>query len=209
MQSDDAAAPAAAATQAGGPSADGPQAPAPAVQAAPAGGLTDQLVVQFPRAIPAGMERPYFLLGNARDPVYLWRWQSQPESATEMVGRGMSRLDPIAGDAMVSAQSVYDEGEWRVVFRRALAAPDTTNRITFAATQPIPVGFFAWDGDNGESGTRGSISTWYFIYLDQPTPGTVYATPVLAFILTAGLGLFAIGRAQRRGRDADAPKGGA
>jgi hypothetical protein len=63
---------------------------------------------------------------------------------------------------------------------------------------------FAWDGDNGEAGARGAISTWYFIYLDEPTSGTVYATPVVAMLLTAGLGVFAVGRAQRRERERDA-----
>src|SRR5690606_24257651 len=78
------------------------------------------------------------------------------------------------------------------------AADATADRLRFATRQPIPVALFAWDGDNGESGTRGSISTWYFVYLDEPTPKTVYATPVVAILLTAGLGIFVVGRAQRR-----------
>src|SRR5467141_3474141 len=38
----------------------------------------DQLVVQFPVTIPEGMERPYFLMGAATQPVYQWRWTSVP-----------------------------------------------------------------------------------------------------------------------------------
>jgi hypothetical protein len=183
-----------------GPDTDSASAPAQADPGAP-----DMLVVQFPRRVPSGMERPYFLMGNAREPVYLWRWQSDPEGAAELLGRGMARMDPLpgAGNALTGA-SLFDDGQWRVVLRRPLAAADSANAIAFAGQQPIPMALFAWDGDNGEAGARGAISTWYFIYLDEPTSGTVYATPVVAMLLTAGLGVFAVGRAQRRERERDA-----
>src|SRR6266550_7034241 len=41
----------------------------------------DQLAVQFPRHLPQGMERPYFLMGATTDPVYQWRWTSRPRRA--------------------------------------------------------------------------------------------------------------------------------
>jgi hypothetical protein len=62
----------------------------------------------------------------------------------------------------------------------------------------IPLAVFAWDGNNGEAGTKGSISTWYYIYLDQKTPSTVFATPIATIALTAGLGMLFVRRAQRR-----------
>jgi mono/diheme cytochrome c family protein len=181
------------------PAAQTPAATAPGAQPLPATGLSalpDVMIVQFPQRIPSGMERPYFLLGNTRNPVYLWRWQSQPDGVTEMLGKGIARLEPLA-DGGVTAQSAFSDGQWRLMLRRSIAAADSANRITFAPGQPIPMALFAWDGDNGEAGTRGAISTWYFLFLEQPTSGTVYATPVLAVLLTAGLGLFAVGRAQR------------
>jgi mono/diheme cytochrome c family protein len=200
-----------------GASAASTAAAPPAGQAAPVAAtqavatLPDVIAVQFPRRMPSGMERPYFLMGNAREPVYVWRWQSQPEGAAEMLGRGMGRLDPLPGGAnALSAQSVFDEGQWRVVLRRSIAAADTANAISFPGQQPVPMAVFAWDGDNGETGTRGAISTWYFIYLDEPTSGTVYATPLVAMLLTAGLGVFVVGRAQKREREhggAHAPNG--
>jgi hypothetical protein len=57
---------------------------------------------------------------------------------------------------------------------------------------------FAWDGSNGEAGTQGSIGSWYFLYLDQPTASTVYIAPILATLLTAALGVVVVRRAQRR-----------
>ena len=168
---------------------------------APGGGaeLPDAFALQFPFTIPTGMERPYFLMGNAREPVYLWRWQSRPSVPTEARARGFGRIEPLAvGEAPVRAEAVFDEGQWRLVFRRALVTPDSTERLQFRTGEAIPVAFFAWDGSNGEEGGRAAISTWYYVYLDRPTPGTVYATPAVAMLLTAGLGFGVVARAQRR-----------
>jgi len=169
--------------------------------AATPGPYPDAIAVQFPRRIPEGMERPYFLMGDAREPVYLWHWQSEPESATERLARGLARMEPLpAASQRLEARATFDQGEWRIVFRRPLTAADSARQLTFRTGQAIPVAFFAWDGSNGETGTRGAISTWYFLYLEEPTPPRVYATPVLATLLTAGLGLVAVVRAQRRAR---------
>ncbi|HEX7090930.1 MAG TPA: c-type cytochrome [Longimicrobiales bacterium] len=175
--------------------------------------LPDAIAVQFPRTIPRGMERPYFLMGDARQPVYLWRWQSVTEAgvggaqapsegvAVEATARGLARIEPLpATSRSLSWDATFDQGEWRLLLRRPLATADTVNQLQFRPGEPIPIALFAWDGSNSEEGTRCSIGTWYFIYLDQPTPGTVYATPVVAAVLTAGLGLVAVVRAQRRER---------
>ena len=160
----------------------------------------DAIAVWFPRKIPSGMERPYFFMGNTREPVYLWHWQSRGP-AQEMLGRGPGSMDPLPAGNGLAAQSVFDRGQWRVTLRRPLAATDSTNALSFASGQPIPVAFFAWDGDNGEHDTKGALSTWYFVYLGEPTPKSVYTTPLIATLLTAGLGFFFVGRAQRRERE--------
>jgi DMSO reductase family type II enzyme heme b subunit len=162
----------------------------------------DALAVWFPRHIPAGMERPYFFMGNARDPVYLWRWQS-PGEATEMQGRGPGILSALPTGNGLAAQSVFEDGQWRVLFHRPLTVMDSANAIALRVGQPIPVAFFASDGDNAEDGTRGSLSTWYFVYLGEPTSNSVYLTPLVATLLTAGLGLFVVRRAQKRERERD------
>src|SRR5690606_14302747 len=48
-------------------------------------GAPDQLVVQFPQTLGAGLERPYFLQGDQRRPAYLWSWRSDQDRAVEMV----------------------------------------------------------------------------------------------------------------------------
>ena len=158
----------------------------------------DQLAVQFPVTIPTGMERPYFLMGSPNAPVYQWRWTSAAKTAA-MAGlaRGVERFDSLPGSG-VGAQATYDAGQWRVVFTRALASPDTARQLPFRSGRAIPVAFFAWDGSNGEHGTRMAISTWYFLALDEPVPARVFISPVLAMMLTLGLGLLVVWRAQQK-----------
>ncbi|MGH7459901.1 MAG: c-type cytochrome [Longimicrobiales bacterium] len=162
--------------------------------------LSDALVVQFPVTIPTGMERPYFLMGTAGKPTYLWKWQSDTDAAIEASGKGFGRMEPLQS-GQLAARSAFDQGEWSVVFRRPLTSADSANRLVFRTGVAIPMAVFAWDGNNGESGTKGSISTWYYIYLDQKTPKTVYTAPVATIALTAGLGLLFVRRAQRRRED--------
>jgi DMSO reductase family type II enzyme heme b subunit len=171
--------------------------PKEADSAATAANAGDALAIWFPRNVPAGMERPYFYMGSGREPVYVWRWQSRGP-VEEMMGRGPGKLEKLPTTNGLVAQSVFDKGQWRVLFRRPLVAKDSASAITYTVGQPIPVAFFAWDADNGEQGTQGSLSTWYFVYLGEPTGKTVYATPLIATLLTAAVGVFAVRRAQRR-----------
>ena len=197
---DPSAMPVAAASDAAIAGTAGPAADAPPQEPAPQG-WPDALAVWFPRTIPQGMERPYFFMGTTREPVYAWHWQSSGTQFSERIGRGPGVLDALPSSNGLAGEAAWEGGQWRVVFRRPLAAQDSTNALTFGTGQPVPMALFAWDGDNTETGTRGSVSTWYFVQLEEPVSGTIYATPVLAVLLTAGLGIFAVGRAQRRERE--------
>lgn len=182
--------------------AAGPTQPDRAAPGVRIGDPFDSLVVQFPTVVPQGMERPYFLMGGAGDPVYLWVWSSAEEGAREALGRGWADFEPLPGEPVLTAQATYAEGRWRLLIRRPLVAPEVEGRLQLEPGRAIPMAVFAWDGSNAESGRRGSISTWYFLYLDRPTGSGVYVWPVLATLLTAGLGLVLVTRAKRRSRDA-------
>lgn len=159
----------------------------------------DRVAVQFPQRIPEGMERPYFLMGSGSAPVVQWRWASRAPSSGAVAGlaRGLERFDPLPGaSASIGAQSVYDNGAWRVVLTRALATADTTNDLQFRTGRAIPLALFAWDGSSGEHGSRLAVSAWYFLALDRATPARVFVAPVVAMALTLGLGLWVVRRAQ-------------
>ena len=162
-------------------------------------GAPDQLVVQFPQQLSRGMDRPYFLQGDGRRPAYLWQWRSDRPEGDELVARGLGTGHAQdEGSRQLQVDAAWAEGEWSVLFRRALTTPDSTADLQLPVGQAVPVAFQAWDGDNGESGRQGAVSTWYFIQLQESVPLTVYAAPALAMMLTAGLGLLGVVRAQKR-----------
>ena len=169
----------------------------------PAASLPDRLVVQFPPEIPDGMDRPYFLMGDARTPVYLWDWEAG-RGVTEAEARGIGTAAPQESPSAVAAQARWEAGEWAVVFRRSLITEDDQD-LPFAVDRAVPIAFSAWDGDSGEAGPRRAISSWYFIFLEPATPATVFVAPLMATLLTAGLGLMVVARAQKRERESLAP----
>ncbi len=161
--------------------------------------LPDMMAVQFPTSIPTGRERPYFLMGDSRRPVYLWQWNSGSEGAVEARATGLETMQSQpAGSQTLSAAATWDRGQWRLLLSRSLATADSTNELQFRTAEAIPIAFFAWDGSNGETGKQMAVSSWYAIYLERPTPATVYISPLLAIVLTAGLAFGLVWRAQRR-----------
>ena len=166
----------------------------------------DRLALEFPTRLSAGMERPYFLLGTANEPVYLWRWESEPGAATEVVANGADRLEPLPVQPdSVAATGVYADGQWRVQFVRTLSTADSTNRLQFVPGRPIPMAIFAWDGSNGETGTRMSIGSWVNIHLGEPARAGTVVWPLLAMLGTGGLGLLVVTRAQRTAGTSNQP----
>jgi hypothetical protein len=165
--------------------------------AATAPGAPDQLVVQFPQTLVAGLERPYFLQGDTRRPAYTWTWQSGVEGAIESVARGMGTAAPQpGGEQHLLAAAQHLDGQWKVIILRALDTGGAED-LAFPLGQPIPMAFQAWDGDNGESGNQGAVGTWYFLFLEQPTPVAVFVAPPLALALTLALGLLIVRQARR------------
>jgi len=158
----------------------------------------DRLVVQFPPEIPVGMDRPFFMMGDSRRPVYLWTWQSDEVGAGKATARGMHDIQPLPGTLQSEAR--WEDGQWQLLLRRALSTDDPENELQFETGVSIPIAFFVWDGDNGEDGTRGALSSWFFVHLEREAPPSTYVAPLVAFFVTGGLGLVVVARAQRRER---------
>jgi DMSO reductase family type II enzyme heme b subunit len=143
------------------------------------------------------MERPYFLQGDQRRPTYLWTWRSDAVTPVESVARGMGTAQAQEPSAQnVTAVATHENGQWRVLLRRALTTDDPQD-LPFSVGDVTPMAFQAWDGDHGEQGLQGSISTWYFISLQQETTAAVYIAPVVALFLTLGVGLLVVSQAKK------------
>ena len=161
----------------------------------------DALALQFPAQPLEGSERPYFLMGDSRQPVYLIRWRSDADRVDELTAAGLGRVQeqPAAGAAGVTGAVVYHEGQYRLLITRPLAAKPN-GAPGFERARFTPVAFLAWDGGNGESGNKMSVSAWYYLILEEPASAKSFLYPPIAALLTVAAQLLLVRGAQRRHR---------
>ena len=148
----------------------------------------DAVAIQLPVKLPDGAEKPYFLMGDAVHPVNLWRWKSGttdvPASVVLMTGRGLEDIETRDAAAVgIRALGGYEAGTWRVVIKRPLTTSDPEQDIQFVEGAFIPVAFAAWDGSNSESGTRHTLTTWYWLLLKPASGNTPLLAALAAFVL--------------------------
>src|SRR3989442_15384661 len=85
--------------------------------------------LQCSPSFPAGMERPYFLMGTATDPVYQWRWTSAPRQAAAGLARGGAGFEGLGAGRAPGAQGRFATGQWRPPLPAPLAPRVTANKI--------------------------------------------------------------------------------
>ncbi len=145
----------------------------------------DAIAIQLPRTIPAGMEKPYFLMGDTANPVNLWSWSSgsteTPETAGIIDATGIEGQQPRNDRGDFQATGSYRDGTWRVVMTRALKTGNPDEDLQFEEGRFVPISFFVWDGSNSETATGHSITTWYWLQLK---PGATFK-PLIYGILSA------------------------
>jgi len=157
--------------------------------------FADAISLQFPPQPTPGVERPYFLMGDASDAVYLLRWENG-KGVTESTANGPTKIAAIQG-AEATGKAVYANGQYRLVMKRPLVSKSET-RPTFAPMVFMPVAFQAWDGGAGESGTRMSLTSWYYLRLEEPQSGRRFVIPPVVAILTLAVMLLVVRVANRR-----------
>ncbi len=158
--------------------------------------FADAVSLQFPPAVSPGDERPYFLMGDAAEAVYLLRWQSD-QGVHEAAANGPAKIRALAGSE-ASGRAVFANGQYRVVIKRALVAKDTA-RLTFRPAVFTPIAFQAWDGGAGETGARMSLTSWYYLRLEEPRSNARFVVPPVVALLALGGMLLLVWAANRRG----------
>jgi DMSO reductase family type II enzyme heme b subunit len=157
--------------------------------------FADAISLQFPPQPSSGTERPYFLMGDASDAVYLLRWENG-KGVTESTANGPAKIAAIPG-AEAGGKALYANGQYRLVMKRPLVSKDAT-RPTFSPAAFMPVALQAWDGGAGESGTRMSLTSWYYLRLEEPQSGRRFVIPPVVAILTLAVMLLVVRVANRR-----------
>ena len=173
----------------------------------------DALAVQFPTKISDGAVRPYFLMGDARRAAYAWVWQAAPSLAPEseavsgevreVRANGFTQFQQQPDDAQdVRGRITYAEGRYQLLIHRSLRTEDKKD-LQFEAGAFIPIAFAAWDGSNGEVGTRCSVSTWYHLLLEKPASNKPYILGLVGALLTIAIQFGARRSALRGGVNAN------
>jgi DMSO reductase family type II enzyme heme b subunit len=142
-------------------------------EAAPAGQpseFSDAVSIQVPSQVPTGARKPYFIFGDAQNPVDLWFFDLARPDPLQFTGRGSGDIAPNDTGDLTGVAS-YDQGEWSVIFKRPLRP---TSGAPFSPGAFMPVAFSVWDGFSRERGSRRGLSLWYSLYVEpQAVPSAV------------------------------------
>jgi DMSO reductase family type II enzyme heme b subunit len=165
-----------------------------------AGGKTfaDQVALQFPVRPSEGSERPYILMGDGANPVYLLRWTSD-RGMEEANASGLGAVTLLKKEeTQANGRVVHEDGRYRLVMKRPRAAPGGAGVPPFPVGTFIPVALFAWDGDNGEVGSKLSMSSWYYLRLEARPSRARWLYPPLVATAVFGLEVWGLGGVRRR-----------
>ena len=155
----------------------------------------DGVALQFPAKLGPGNDRPYFLSGDDANAVYQLRWEGG--KAGEVAANGVAHVKALDGGEIVS-KTVYENGEYRVVIKRPLAGKGE-DRPTFQPSTFVPVAFQAWDGGGGETSTKMSLTSWYYLRLEPPQSSRRFVVPPIVAVLTL-VAMLLVVRAVNRAR---------
>jgi hypothetical protein len=156
-------------------------------------------------------------MGDSSNPVNIWHWKSgtadQPESIQIMNAQGFDDIEERDASASgVRAKGLYRRGTWRVAMVRPLSAADPEKDIQFQEGRFTPIAFAAWDGSNSETGSKHTLTTWYWLLLTPPRGKRPYVGALAVILLIAAGELFWLRSAHRRrdrhGEETEVPDAG-
>lgn len=78
---------------------------------------------------------------------------------------GPGSASPTAGKTAIEVVPTHVEGEWQVIFRRALHG-GAADEVTFEPGKPLQFCIAVWNGSAGDYGPRKSISIWNTLTLE-------------------------------------------
>ena len=151
--------------------------------AAEGGEFSDAVAIQLPSTLPTGNRKPYFIFGDAQNPVDLYFVDLANPQPQVFTARGSAADQIVPNEATdIEVAQTYDDGEWNVVFKRKLKG---AGGIELQPGQFVPVAFSVWDGFNRERGNKRALSQWVYFYV---RPAEV-VSPVGPMVKAAGIAL--------------------
>ena len=150
---------------------------------------SDALAIQFPKQdsfeTRPVVVKPLFRHGDGAHPTTMWYWNAgSVEPPVAMRGALLDasgpdqKIVPREGDDSLVVQSRWNDGQWTVLMKRPRKGGDSGD-VDFVEGAFIPVSFADWDGNNGEAGSKHTLTTWYWLVLPAGTdPVKVYGLPL-------------------------------
>ncbi len=126
----------------------------------------DSIALQFPASNSGSSDKPYFLNGDDKHPVNIWKWSSWPTKAVKQIAMGLGHIEPGHENGLgLSSQFEFVYGQYQLVIKRKLTSENNVGETQFSQKEPIPIAFNVWDGTQGETGSKKAISSWFEIIL--------------------------------------------
>ncbi len=117
---------------------------------------------------------------------------------SEMNAKGFKNLSVQPSNSQDSkGKGYWENGKWKVMITRPLVTGDKKIDIQFETGKLIPYALAVWDGSNKEIGGQKSITSWYYLTLEMPTPKSVYLYVIIAIIMAVSIQFWVIGRIRR------------
>ncbi len=164
----------------------------------------DAIALQFPTKPNAGMKKPYFIMGDINDSVYVARYNAATDKVDEFNANGTEvrvglRIKPQPeANWQFKGKGGYKQGQYQAVFRRPLVTDDKGTDLQIEKGKFFPVAFTAWDGSNGETDAKRSLSAWYYLLLEVPASNDRFIYPTL-FLMAVVVIEWWISRSYRNG----------
>jgi mono/diheme cytochrome c family protein len=151
--------------------------------------FSDAVAIQIPSEARTGARKPYFIFGDAQNPVDLWFFDLARPDPLQFTGRESEDIAPNDTGDLTGVAS-YDQGEWSVIFKRSLRA---TTGQSFSPGVFTPIAFSVWDGFSRERGNRRGLTLWYSLYVEPEVVPSAIGPMVRTALLILAFELAVIG----------------
>jgi hypothetical protein len=95
------------------------------------------------------------------------RWASSVE---DLLGGGFSTLtSKRENQGDVQGNAIWEQGRWKVVFKRAIEPRDPANDAVFSLGRVQAIAFAVWNGENKERNGQKAIAPWLQLMIDPVT----------------------------------------
>jgi len=169
---------------------------------------SDAFAIQVPKADAYETQpvvvKPLYRHGDPRHATAIWYWNAgsiDPQVAArssvfDATGPNQ-KLVPREGDSQLAVTGSWKHARWRVMMKRPRQAV-ANGDVSFEDGMFLPISFANWDGNNGEIGSRHTLTTWYWLVLPSIVDNVKVAGVPIAMFIGVFLAGVVLVRSQRK-----------